>query len=178
MDILVRNEETMEQAGLLNRMFDKSSGEESRGSSSPDERSVRPRRSRSEARWSGKQGERRWSSVSRLSGKEEKDRRDKIERENQILLRKILDCHHGHDRDRTSGIPSSGRRSNARGLEGEQSPRKGVKEGQLTKQNNSRKTSNQINQKRRKQKTDYENLLLLQKIQSAKPSSWVKKSFP
>ena len=40
-----------------------------------------------------------------------------------------------------------------------------------------KKTSNQINQKRRKTKTDYENLLLLQKIQNAKPSSWVKKSF-
>ena len=44
--------------------------------------------------------------MSRLSGKQEKDRRDQIERDNQILLRKILDCHHGHDRERTSGIPA------------------------------------------------------------------------
>ena len=123
----------MEQAGL-NRMFDKSSGEESRGSSSPDERSRRPRRSRSEARWSGSQGERRWSSVSRLSGKTEKDRRDKIERENQILLRKILDCHHGHDRGRTSGIPSSGRRmdhSDMGGVEEGQTGQEGGKAGQI-----------------------------------------------
>ena len=30
--------------------------------------------------------------------KQEKERREKIERENEILLRKILDCHHGVDR--------------------------------------------------------------------------------
>merc|ERR1712080_465952 len=30
---------------------------------------------------------------------------ERIERENQILLRKILDCHHGVDRGRTSTIP-------------------------------------------------------------------------
>ena len=38
-------------------------------------------------------------------------------------------------------------------------------------------TSNQINQKRRKQKTDYENLILLQKIQNVKPSKPVMTSF-
>ena len=97
----------MEQARLEN-----SEGEESRDSSSPEERSTRTRttRSRSEVRWRGSTGQRRWSSVSRLSGKQEKDRRDKIERDNQILLRKILDCHHGHDRQRTSAIPATGRR--------------------------------------------------------------------
>ena len=39
------------------------------------------------------------------------------------------------------------------------------------------RTSNQINQKRRKQKTDYENLILLQKIQNVKPSRSVMSSF-
>ena len=38
-------------------------------------------------------------------------------------------------------------------------------------------TSNQINQQRRKHQTDYENLLLLQKIQNAKPSRTVAKNF-
>ena len=38
-------------------------------------------------------------------------------------------------------------------------------------------TSNQINQQRRKNQTDYENLLLLQKIQNAKPSKTVAKGF-
>ena len=38
-------------------------------------------------------------------------------------------------------------------------------------------TSNQINQQRRKNQTDYENLLLLQKIQNAKPSKNVAKGF-
>ena len=38
-------------------------------------------------------------------------------------------------------------------------------------------TSNQINQQKRKHQTDYENLLLLQKIQNAKPSSTIAKSF-
>ena len=86
--------------------MENSEGEESRGSSSPEERRTRTTRSRSEVRWRGSQKQRRWSSVSRLSGKQEKDRRDQIERDNQILLRKILDCHHGHDRERTSGIPA------------------------------------------------------------------------
>ena len=48
----------------------------------------------------------RQGSLSRFVGKHEREKRDKIERENQILLRKILDCHHGVDRDRTSVIPS------------------------------------------------------------------------
>ena len=61
-------------------------------------------------RWRAGEGQRRWSSVSRLSGKPEKERRDRIERDNQILLKKILDCHNGHDRERTSGIPTTQRR--------------------------------------------------------------------
>ena len=40
-----------------------------------------------------------------------------------------------------------------------------------------KKTSNQINNSRQKQKTDYENLLLLQKIQNVKPSNSVRKAF-
>lgn len=36
--------------------------------------------------------------ILRLTSKQEKGRRDKIEKENEILLRKILDCHHGVDR--------------------------------------------------------------------------------
>ena len=105
----------MEQARLEN-----SEGEESRGSSSPEERRTRTTRSRSEGRWRGSQGQRRWSSVSRLSGKQEKDRRDQIERDNQILLSKILDCHHGHDRERTSGIPAGATQGRGEGEMGSQ----------------------------------------------------------
>ena len=110
----------------------------------------------------------RLSSLSRFVGSHERQKRDQIERENQILLRKILDCHHGVDRGRTSGIPSSGetsRLNTARERESRKTPTKHLR------------TSNQINTKRVKQKTDYENLLLLQKIQNVKPSSSVRKAF-
>lgn len=106
----------------------------------------------------------RQGSLSRFVGKHEREKRDKIERENQILLRKILDCHHGVDRDRTSVIPSPAEGQKNR----RQEPRK-------TPQH--LRTSNQINSKRVKQKTDYENLLLLQKIQNVKPSCSVRKAF-
>ena len=111
----------------------------------------------------------RQSSLSRFVGSHERQRRDRIERENQILLRKILDCHHGVDRERTSGIPSPSngeapRVNTARERENSKTPRH-------------LRTSNQINTKRVKQKTDYENLLLLQKIQNVKPSSSVRKAF-
>ena len=54
----------------------------------------------------------RQRSVSRLSQRPEKERMARIERENHILLQKILDCHLGVDRKRTSKIPqSSGRYS-------------------------------------------------------------------
>ena len=43
--------------------------------------------------------------------------------------------------------------------------------------NKLKKTSHQINTKRIKQKTDYENLLLLQKIQNVKSSSSVRQAF-
>ena len=105
----------------------------------------------------------RQSSLSRFVGKHERERRDRIERDNQILLRKILDCHHGVDRDRTSNIPTpDGHRRKTE--ESRRTPRRLA-------------TSNQINTKRIKQRTDYENLLLLQKIQNVKPSSSVRKAF-
>ena len=67
------------------------------------------RRSRSEVGrgWGGwQQGQgARWRSSSRGDRGQERDRREGIERENQILLRKILDCHQGVDRERTSAIP-------------------------------------------------------------------------
>ena len=43
--------------------------------------------------------------------------------------------------------------------------------------NKLKKTSHHINTKRIKQKTDYENLLLLQKIQNVKSSSSVRQAF-
>ena len=63
------------------------------------------RRSRSEVRWTPRRPGSRWRSVSRLNGRPEKERLARIERENQILLQKILDCHLGYDRRRTSHIP-------------------------------------------------------------------------
>ena len=67
------------------------------------------RRSRSEVRWTPRRPGSRWRSVSRLNGRPEKERLAKIERENQILLQKILDCHLGYDRRRTSHIPRAAR---------------------------------------------------------------------
>ena len=71
------------------------------------------RRTRSEVRWSPRsprrRGGSRWRSVSRLTGRTEKERLARIERENQILLQKILDCHLGYDRRRTSHIPRAPR---------------------------------------------------------------------
>ena len=67
------------------------------------------RRSRSEVRWTPRRPGSRWRSVSRLNGRPEKERLARIERENQILLQKILDCHLGYDRRRTSHIPRAPR---------------------------------------------------------------------
>ena len=121
-------------------------------------------------RWGGGGGGGgRQSSLSRFVGSHERQKRDRIERENQILLRKILDCHHGVDRERTSGIPSTG-----------EAPRLAMARERERENNRTPahlRTSNQINTKRVKQKTDYENLLLLQKIQNVKPSSSVRKAF-
>merc|ERR1712025_800729 len=74
--------------------------------SGSDVRNNRGRRSRSEIRWhNARDKSSRLSSISRFDNKQERERRNKIEKENEILLRKILDCHHGVDRERTSGIP-------------------------------------------------------------------------
>ena len=72
------------------------------------------RRSRSEVRWTARRSGQRWSSTSRLNARPEKERLARIERENQILLQKILDCHLGYDRRRTSHIPRASRRPNTR----------------------------------------------------------------
>jgi hypothetical protein len=91
----------------------------------------------------------------------------RIDRENRILLRKILEQHHGVRR--TSTIPPPPRHPIRRKL-------LESREETLQKFRN-KPTSNQLNQQRWKHKTDYENLLLLQKIQNAKPSKDIEQSF-
>lgn len=102
----------------------------------------------------------------RLASAVEKENQDNIDRENRILLRKILEQHHGIRRH--SDIPASRRltRSNSATRPSTLAPPSSV----------GPRTSNQINKQRLKHKTDYENLLLLQKIQSAKPSKEIVKS--
>ena len=142
------------------------------------------RRSRSEVRWTPRRPGSRWRSVSRLNGRPEKERLARIERENQILLQKILDCHLGYDRRRTSHIPRAARSRQIRNGTLYTWP--------LTSHflevslyltscistdlpaSSKAPSSNQINAKQIKQKTDYENLLLLKKILSAKPSKYVR----
>jgi len=97
----------------------------------------------------------------------ERENQEKIDRENRILLRKILEQHHGIRRSKTvppAPVPTHRVRHKA---EADFWPEKSRKKA----------TSNQINQQRRKNQTDYENLLLLQKIQNAKPSKTVAKGF-
>ena len=91
----------------------------------------------------------------------------RIDRENRILLRKILEQHHGVRRNST--IPSPPR----------QPPKKrfSASRDETLQRYRSKPTSNQVNQQRWKHKTDYENLLLLQKIQNAKPSKDIEQSF-
>ncbi|XP_023342655.1 GATA zinc finger domain-containing protein 10 [Eurytemora carolleeae] len=100
---------------------------------------------------------------SRLESQVERERKVKIERENQLLLKKILDCHHGVDRRRTSSIPPP--------------PSKAPRAPRGRRCFSPIKTSNQVNEARRREKSDYENLILLQKIQNVKPSRLVQKSF-
>lgn len=156
--------------------------------------------------------------IFRFVSKQEKERREKIERENEILLRKILDCHHGVDRSEERQIcvycmlHVSPQRENQRNSwfcwqaqrHNESSstaakcspvwrwPENGYvwccaveiiikhvlysDSGKLSPIKQKR-TSRQINTKRQKQKTDYENLLLLQKIQNVKPSNSVRNAF-
>ena len=139
------------------------------------------RRSRSEVRWTPRRPGSRWRSVSRLNGRPEKERLARIERENQILLQKILDCHLGYDRRRTSHIPRAPRTQEIRN--GNRVYQSLYISSYLisflspdvpTSSKAPAPTSNQINAKQIKQKTDYENLLLLKKILSAKPSKYVR----
>ena len=135
------------------------------------------RRSRSEVRWTPRRPGSRWRSVSRLNGRPEKERLARIERENQILLQKILDCHLGYDRRRTSHIPRVPRAQEMRNGR-VTSFISHFTSFYLSDVSTSSKvpapSSNQINAKQTKQKTDYENLLLLKKILSAKPSKYVR----
>ena len=97
----------------------------------------------------------------------ERERQEQIDRENRILLRKILEQHHGIRRNGVASGPGSGpqrRFDYSATLRGRSPERKRVGGG---------KTSNQINAEKLKHKRDYENLLLLQKIQNVKPSKQV-----
>ena len=97
----------------------------------------------------------------------ERDIQQRIDRENRILLRKILEQHHGVRR--TSTIPPPPRHPTRK---------KFLANREETLQRyRTKPTSNQLNQQRWKHKTDYENLLLLQKIQNAKPSRDIEQSF-
>ena len=97
----------------------------------------------------------------------ERELQQRIDRENRILLRKILEQHHGVRR--SSAIPPPPRHPTRKKF-----PES--REVTLQKYRN-KPTSNQLNQQRWKHKTDYENLLLLQKIQNAKPSKDIEQSF-
>lgn len=138
------------------------------------------RRSRSEVRWTPRRPGSRWRSVSRLNGRPEKERLARIERENQILLQKILDCHLGYDRRRTSHIPRASRTQQIRNGTAKLSSHfisnllSLFPTDDATANKAPAPSSNQINAKQIKQKTDYENLLLLKKILSAKPSKYVR----
>ena len=105
--------------------------------------------------------------LSRSESRPEKERMAKIERENHILLQKILDCHLGLDRKRTSHIPRHVTRGSISGNVSRRS----------TSGSPVKRTSNQINGSESKRKTDFENLLLLKKILGAKPSKYVRESF-
>jgi len=96
----------------------------------------------------------------------ERENQERIDRENRILLRKILEQHHGIRRSTSIPAPAPTNRVRHK-AEADFWPEKSRKKA----------TSNQINQQRRKNQTDYENLLLLQKIQNAKPSTTVAKGF-
>ena len=98
----------------------------------------------------------------------ERERQEAIDRENRILLRKILEQHHGIRR--TSSIPPSRKGNRPMAVEG-------TREGAAPIPRGRKPTSRQINQQRVKHKTDYENLLLLQKIQNVRPSKSIVASF-
>lgn len=93
----------------------------------------------------------------------DRERQENIDRENRILLRKILEQHHGIRRN--SSIPPSTTRGSRKSA------------ASTRPSTRTTATSRQINQERSKHKTDYENLLLLQKIQNVKPSRHIVASF-
>lgn len=97
----------------------------------------------------------------------EREIQQRIDRENRILLRKILEQHHGVRR--TSAIPPPPRHPTRKKFT--------VSRDETLQKHKSKPTSNQLNHQRWKHKTDYENLLLLQKIQNAKPSKDIEQSF-
>ena len=99
----------------------------------------------------------------------------------RFLLQKILDCHLGLDRKRTSLIPQNKKNTVARrNVVGKLYLIK-YKGRSFRDQKNLgspiKRTTNQINTTESKKKTDYENLLLLKKILGAKPSKYVRDSF-
>lgn len=104
----------------------------------------------------------------------ERENQERIDRENRILLRKILEQHHGMRR--SSAIPPPPTRSHKQKYPLSSSSKLGGSTYDLDLHRR-KPTSNQINQQKWKHKTDYENLLLLQKIQNAKPSRAIEKSF-
>ena len=101
----------------------------------------------------------------------ERETQERIDRENRILLRKILEQHHGVRR--ISAIPPPPTRSHKKKY-----PLASGRDDMVhLDKARARPTSNQINQIKAKHKTDYENLLLLQKIQNARPSRTIEASF-
>lgn len=97
----------------------------------------------------------------------QKERQDQIDRENRILLRKILEQHHGIRRQ--SSIPPK--------LMRHQSQQQQQHQVMQRRSHKNHQTSRKINQERIQHKTDYENLILLQKIQNVRPSKEIEDSF-
>ena len=128
----------------------------------------------------------------------ERENQERIDRENRILLRKILEQHHGVRR--SSAIPPPPNKAHKQKYPLSSTGKYFLQQGPLTcvdilrwfltyatthkgnqvfdlERHRRKPTSNQINQQKMKHKTDYENLLLLQKIQTARPSRAIEQSF-
>ncbi len=93
----------------------------------------------------------------------DRERQEAIDRENRILLRKILEQHHGVRREAFAGSNATSRVPTAASCRS-YSPRRG-------------RSSRRINEERARHRTDYENLILLQKIQNVRPSDQIAASF-
>ena len=126
------------------------------------------------ARISERKSRSRSPSKKRRPNQVEREAQERIDRENRILLKKILEQHHGIRRSTSIPPPLSSSMTHhpRRQTRGNSEVRTIIHQPM-----NKKATSNQINQSRRKNKQDYENLLLLQKIQNAKPSRTIFKSF-